>query len=165
MPSSVGHQQNVVNTVLIRWSHGASSLAGERVHQPRQVQARPGHHALPWSSGGGQIAVPTSLTGTAAGSGTATGAARIVRGPSDFACVRPGDILICPYTDPAWTPLLRIASGVVTEVGGVLSHAAIVARELRIPAVVGVPDATTRLHDGDTVTLDGAAGTVTLRVI
>ena len=75
--------------------------------------------------------------------------------------MRPGDILVCPYTDPAWTPLLRIAAGVVTEIGGVLSHAAIVARELGIPAVLGVPDATTTLHDGSTITVDGAAGTVT----
>ncbi|MEK8226980.1 PEP-utilizing enzyme [Oerskovia sp. M15] len=76
----------------------------------------------------------------------------------------PGDILVCPHTDPAWTPLLRIAAGVVTETGGVLSHAAIVARELRIPAVLGIPDATTRLRDGSTLTLDGASGTVTTTV-
>ncbi|HET6292802.1 MAG TPA: PEP/pyruvate-binding domain-containing protein [Kribbella sp.] len=107
------------------------------------------------------VASHASLTGTPASAGTVTGTARMVRGPDDFSRVQPGDILVCPYTDPAWTPLLRIAAGVVTETGGVLAHAAIVARELRIPAVVGIPGATTTLNDGDTITLDGAAGTVT----
>ena len=75
--------------------------------------------------------------------------------------MRPGDILVCPFTDPGWTPLLRVAAGVVTETGGVLSHAAIVARERRIPAVLGIADATTTLHDATTITIDGTAGTVT----
>ncbi|GAA2822232.1 PEP/pyruvate-binding domain-containing protein [Nonomuraea rubra] len=101
------------------------------------------------------------LTGAPGSRGMATGPARIVRGPGDFARVRPGDILVCPFTDPAWTPLLRIAAGVVTETGGVLSHAAIVAREQAIPAVLGVPDATGTLHDGILITIDGATGTVT----
>ncbi|MGW3346111.1 PEP/pyruvate-binding domain-containing protein [Nonomuraea rubra] len=101
------------------------------------------------------------LTGAPGSRGMATGPARIVRGPGDFARVRPGDILVCPFTDPAWTPLLRIAAGVVTETGGVLSHAAIVAREQAIPAVLGVPDATGTLHNGTLITIDGATGTVT----
>ena len=125
------------------------------------LQARPITATLPPASSGVPVASPSSLTGTPASAGTITGTARIVRGPGDFSRVRPGDILVCPYTEPAWTPLLRIAAGVVTETGGVLAHAAIVARELRIPAVVGIPDATTTLNDGDTITLDGAAGTVT----
>jgi pyruvate,water dikinase len=75
--------------------------------------------------------------------------------------VRPGDILICPFTDPAWTPLLRMAAGVVTETGGALSHAAIVAREHGIPAVLGVPNATNSIPDGLTITIDGTTGTVT----
>ncbi|MDX3108438.1 PEP-utilizing enzyme, partial [Nonomuraea angiospora] len=104
-----------------------------------------------------------ALAGTPGSRGTATGAARIVRGPGDFARVHPGDILVCPFTDPAWTPLLRIAAGVVTETGGVLSHAAIVARELGIPAVLGVPDATGRLHDDTVITIDGTTGAVTTR--
>jgi pyruvate,water dikinase len=102
------------------------------------------------------------LTGSPGSTGTATGPARVVRGPADFARVRPGDILVCPYTDPAWTPLLAVAAGVVTRTGGVLSHAAIVARELGVPAVVGVPEALDRIVDGDPVTLDGDAGTVTV---
>ncbi|GAA3472541.1 hypothetical protein GCM10018965_070940 [Nonomuraea roseola] len=102
-----------------------------------------------------------TLTGTPGSRGSVTGTARIVRGPGDFARVQPGDILVCPFTDPAWTPLLRIAAGVVTETGGVLSHAAIVAREHAIPAVLGIPNATSRLHDDTIITIDGTTGTVT----
>lgn len=68
---------------------------------------------------------------------------------------------MCRWTDPAWTPLLRVVVGVVTETGGTLSHAAIVARERGIPAVLAVDGATTVLRDGVTITVDGAAGTVT----
>jgi pyruvate,water dikinase len=68
---------------------------------------------------------------------------------------------VCRTTDPAWTPLFRLAAAVVTETGGVLSHAAIVAREFGIPAVVGADEAMTRLTDGALVTIDGTVGTIT----
>ncbi|MBB2914411.1 pyruvate,water dikinase [Streptosporangium becharense] len=126
------------------------------------LQARPVTAAPPPASPRGTCDTPAAaLTGTPGSRGIVTGIARIVRGPGDFARVRPGDILVCPFTDPAWTPLLRIAAGVVTETGGVLSHAAIVAREHAIPAVLGVPDATGRLHDDTVITVDGTTGTVT----
>ncbi|MEV6034816.1 PEP/pyruvate-binding domain-containing protein [Nonomuraea sp. NPDC052116] len=124
------------------------------------LQARPVTAALPPPPGTSDTPAG-ALTGTPGSRGTVTGTARIVRGPGDFARIHPGDILVCPFTDPAWTPLLRIAAGVVTETGGVLSHAAIVARELGIPAVLGVPDATGRLHDGTVITIDGSTGAVT----
>ncbi|WP_131740235.1 PEP/pyruvate-binding domain-containing protein [Actinomadura roseirufa] len=126
------------------------------------LQARPVTTTPPPPPPSGASGTPSAaLTGTPGSHGTVTGTARIVRGPSDFARVHPGDILICPFTDPAWTPLLRIASGVVTETGGVLSHAAIVAREHAIPAVLGIPNATSRFRDDAVITIDGAAGTVT----
>lgn len=126
------------------------------------LQARPVTAAPPPPSPSEASATsPATLTGTPASHGSATGTARIIRNADDFSRVHPGDILVCPYTDPAWTPLLRIVVGVVTETGGVLSHAAIVAREHRIPAVLGVPNATTRIHDGTTIVVDGATGTVT----
>ncbi|WUJ75707.1 PEP-utilizing enzyme [Kribbella soli] len=103
-----------------------------------------------------------TLTGTPGSHGTATGPARIVRGPADFPQVRPGDILICPFTDPAWTPLLSIAAGVVTEQGGVLSHAAIIARERGIPAVLAVPNATTQIPSKTPLTINGTTGTIHL---
>lgn len=122
--------------------------------------AHPSHPARP-SPAGPPAPRANRLTGTAGSTGTATGTARVVRDPSDFSRVRPGDVLVCPFTDPAWTPLLRIAAGVVTETGGVLSHAAIIARERRIPAVLGIVGATVLILDGSPVTIDGTAGTVT----
>jgi len=134
------------------------AIAGERIWV---LQARPITATPPPAPSEAPVALLAVLTGTPASHGIATGTARIVSGPADFRRVRPGDILVCPYTDPAWTPLLRIAAGVVTDTGGVLSHAAIVARELRIPAVLGIPDATTTIHDSALVTIDGTTGTVT----
>ncbi|MFI7054785.1 PEP/pyruvate-binding domain-containing protein [Streptosporangium canum] len=127
------------------------------------LQARPVTAAPPPPSSPSiaSDAPAATLTGTPGSRGTVTGTARVVRGPGDFARVHPGDILVCPFTDPAWTPLLRIAAGVVTETGGVLSHAAIVAREHAIPAVLGIPNATSRLHDDTVITIDGTTGTVT----
>ncbi|MEV4063107.1 PEP/pyruvate-binding domain-containing protein [Nonomuraea dietziae] len=128
------------------------------VLQARPVTAAPPPPASPSVASDTPAA---TLSGTPGSRGSVTGTARIVRGPGDFARVQPGDILVCPFTDPAWTPLLRIAAGVVTETGGVLSHAAIVAREHAIPAVLGVPNATSRLHDDSIITVDGTTGTVT----
>ncbi len=96
--------------------------------------------------------------GIAASPGQATGATRILRGPQDFHQFRRGDIIVCRTTDPAWTPLFNLAAGVVSETGGLLSHAAIVAREAGIPAILSVPQATTRFPDGTVITIDGTTG-------
>ena len=110
---------------------------------------------------GGQAAAARDgvLLGTLASAGTVTGAARIVLDPVG-ARLRPGEILVAPSTDPGWTPLFLTAGGLVMEMGGANSHGAVVAREYGIPAVVGVPDATDRIADGQLITVDGAAGTV-----
>jgi pyruvate,water dikinase len=100
-----------------------------------------------------------ALSGTPASAGTATGLVRVILDPVG-ARLEPGEILVAPSTDPGWTPLFMTAGALVMEMGGVISHGAVVAREYGIPAVVGVPDATTRLHTGQRVTVDGAAGTV-----
>lgn len=99
------------------------------------------------------------LTGTPASAGTATGKVRVIMDPVG-AHLEPGEILVAPSTDPGWTPLFMTAGALVMEMGGVISHGAVVAREYGIPAVVGVADATTRLRDGQSITVDGAAGTV-----
>jgi rifampicin phosphotransferase len=102
-----------------------------------------------------------ALRGTSASAGTVTGIARVVRDPAN-ARLSPGDVLVAPSTDPGWTPLFLTASGLVMEMGGPNSHGATVAREYGIPAVVGVPDATTRITDGQTITVNGSAGVVEL---
>ncbi|HEX3260713.1 MAG TPA: PEP/pyruvate-binding domain-containing protein [Pseudonocardia sp.] len=110
----------------------------------------------------GQIGGPApegALVGSPASAGTVTGVVRVVLDPAD-AHLEPGEILVAPSTDPGWTPLFLTAGGLVMEMGGSNSHGAVVAREYGIPAVVGVPDATGRLRTGQTVTVDGAAGTV-----
>jgi pyruvate,water dikinase len=76
--------------------------------------------------------------------------------------MEPGTILVCPTTTPAWTPLFSQASGLVTDVGGVLAHGSIVAREYDIPAVLGTGVATQRIRSGQMIRVDGDAGTVTL---
>ena len=100
------------------------------------------------------------LTGLPCGNGRATGPVCIVHGPADFAKLHRGDILVCPATAPAWTPLFGIAGALVTDVGSPLSHAAIVAREYGLPAVVATGRATTTLRDGQWVTVNGDAGWV-----
>ncbi|MFC0434005.1 PEP/pyruvate-binding domain-containing protein [Kutzneria buriramensis] len=101
-----------------------------------------------------------SLVGTPASTGRLTGTARVVMDPVG-AHLEPGEILVAPSTDPGWTPLFLTAGGLVMEMGGANSHGAVVAREYGIPAVVGVPRATSRISTGDVITIDGAAGTVT----
>ncbi|MEV0307139.1 PEP/pyruvate-binding domain-containing protein [Nonomuraea fuscirosea] len=108
-----------------------------------------------------QPAADGALTGTPASAGTVTGVARVVLDPIG-AHLEPGEILVCPSTDPGWTPLFLTAGGLVMEMGGAMSHGSVVAREYGIPAVVGVADATHRITSGQEITVDGAAGTVTL---
>ena len=100
------------------------------------------------------------LKGIAASPGRVTGPARVMHGPEEFDQMRQGDILVARITTPAWTPLFALAAGVVTDVGGPLSHSSIVAREYHIPAVLGTGVATGRLSSGQRVTVDGDAGTV-----
>jgi pyruvate, water dikinase len=85
----------------------------------------------------------------------------VVAGLDNFHRFAAGDVLVCRTTSPAWTPLLARAAAVVTETGGMLAHAAIVAREFAIPAVLAAEGAMTALGDGRLVVVDGAGGTVT----
>jgi rifampicin phosphotransferase len=102
-----------------------------------------------------------TLVGMPAAAGVATGSARIVHDPAT-ARIEPGDILVAVTTDPGWTPLFLTAGGLVTETGSPMAHGPTVAREYGIPAVICVPDATNRLHDGQKITVDGNSGTVQL---
>jgi phosphohistidine swiveling domain-containing protein len=100
------------------------------------------------------------LTGVGGGSGKATGRVRVIEGPAEFATLKPGEVLVCPATNPSWTPLFQRAAAVVVDNGGVASHAAIVAREYGVPAVMGTAVGTSVLSTGQLVEVDGDAGTV-----
>ncbi len=119
-----------------------------------------------WKRKGESDATPMvageSLQAVAGCPGTVTGRARIVLDPADPEGLEPGDIMIAPLTDPAWTPLFMAAAGVVVDVGGQISHAIIVSRELGLPCVVSATGATERIPDGALVEVDGNTGVVTV---
>src|SRR5690606_6372311 len=100
------------------------------------------------------------IQGLAASAGVVEGLVRRLESAEEGHLLREGEILVAMTTNVGWTPFFPRAAAVVTDVGAPLSHAAIVARELGIPAVVGTGDATSRLHNGDRVRVDGARGTV-----
>ena len=105
---------------------------------------------------------PRIILGTGASAGIVRGTARLTFQPSEFARIQAGDIIVCPSSNPSWVPVFEIAGGLVTNTGGVLSHAAVVAREFGLPAVVGTGDATTRIADGQMLEIDGTLGIVRL---
>lgn len=100
------------------------------------------------------------VSGLAASSGRASGAVRVLTSPDEGGQLRDGEVLVAPMTSPDWVPAMRRAAALVTDGGGMTCHAAIVSRELGVPCVVGTRDATTTLHDGQVVTVDGARGEV-----
>jgi pyruvate,water dikinase len=102
-----------------------------------------------------------ALRGTPASPGAVTANARVILSPQG-ARLEPGEILVAPSTDPGWTPLFLTAGGLVMEMGGMMSHGAVVAREYGIPAVVGVAGATERITTGQRLTVDASAGVVSL---
>lgn len=101
-----------------------------------------------------------NLKGFSVSPGKITAPATIILSPSDFEKMKPGTILVCPTTTPAWTPLFSQAKGLVTEIGSILAHGSIVAREYGIPAVMGLGNATQKIKDGQMITVDGNAGVV-----
>ena len=113
-------------------------------------------------SGGSKKDRSDTLKGVAASPGSVTARACVIQGPQDFSQMKVGDILVAPLTTPAWTPLFVRAAAVVTDVGGPLSHGSIVAREYGIPAVLGTGSATKRIQSGQTITVNGDSGKVTL---
>ena len=102
-----------------------------------------------------------SLAGSPVSPGSVEGFVRVVLDPRR-ADLLPGEIMVCPGTDPSWTPLFLTAAGLIMEVGGLMTHGAVVAREYGIPAVVGVDRATERLRTGQHVALNGSTGEIRL---
>lgn len=106
--------------------------------------------------------ISDTIKGAAGSAGRVEGLARVMTGPEESDLFHPGEILVTRMTDISWTPIFPHAAAVVTDIGAPLSHAAIIARELGIPAVVGCQDATMRLKTGDRIRVDGSAGRVTI---
>jgi pyruvate,water dikinase len=133
----------------------AECARNQQVTLPESFQGRPRplhHTSLP---GTGKL-----LRGIPVSPGVSTGAARVILDPRQEAVLQPGEILVAPVTDAAWGPLFLIAAGLVVDVGGPLSHGAIVAREYGLPAVVNVKEATRLVHTGQTITVNGSTGEV-----
>ena len=111
----------------------------------------------------GQIKKSSSdIRGLGANNGTITGVARVIPSFDEIDRLEEGDILITKFTDTGWTPKFAILSGIVTEYGGILCHAAIVSREYGIPAIVSLHDAMKKIKDGQKIMIDGASGIVTI---
>ncbi|HXY28726.1 MAG TPA: phosphoenolpyruvate synthase, partial [Acidimicrobiales bacterium] len=129
------------------------------------VQSRPvtavGASSVPSAAVSGGAEEGTVLVrGLAASAGRASGIVRVLRSPEQGERLRVGEVLVAPMTSPDWVPTMRRAAAIVTDGGGMTCHAAIVSRELGVPAVVGARTATSVLRDGELVTVDGAQGTV-----
>jgi pyruvate,water dikinase len=123
-------------------------------------------HSEQWARRGAQASAPAEagevIIGVSGCTGIARGRARVITDPDDPSALEPGEILIAPITDPAWTPLFVAASAIVVDVGAPFSHAAIVSRELGIPCVVSVTEASKRIGDGALIEVNGDTGTVTI---
>ena len=143
----------------------------ERVGRPEQIAAWIGRRkeqharweALPAAQDGPAAAQPGALAGIGSSPGVIAGVARVLMDPSQAGELQPGEILVAPHTDPGWTPLFLSCAAVVTETGGFLSHGATVAREYGIPCVVSVHGATSLIHTGDWIHVDGTHGRVALQ--
>jgi pyruvate,water dikinase len=137
----------------------AEELRRDRSKKPPAAISSDGETPAPVSSRA--ELPPGALSGTAASTGVVEGVARVIRDP-DREVLLAGEILVAPFTDPGWTPLFVHAAAVVTEVGGLMTHGAVVAREYGIPCVVSVAGATERIRTGQRIQVDGTRGFVLL---
>jgi phosphohistidine swiveling domain-containing protein len=168
-----GRLENAGDIFFISLPEARTALAGQdlrpvvrerRAVYDREVQRR--HLPRILLSDGTEPAAETGtatddgLRGTPASGGVVSARARVILDPAN-AHLEPGEILVAPSTDPGWTPLFLTAGGLVMEMGGAMSHGAVVAREYGIPAVVGVPNATGRIASAQRITVDGSAGKIT----
>jgi phosphohistidine swiveling domain-containing protein len=142
-------------------------IAGRRLAYERELRRRQVPRVLVsdgrafYEGIGAGIDTADIITGSPVSPGVAEGIVHVVLDPHD-ARLAPGEILVCPGTDPAWTPLFMAAGGLVMEVGGMMTHGSVVAREYGIPAVVGVNQATLRMKNGQRVRLDGTTGKIAI---
>lgn len=152
---------------LGRLADAADPALVQRARQRRSLHRQQEHLEFPMVSVGVPQPLPppapvaagaASLTGTPVSRGLVRGPARVARTLAEAGALRPGEILITPHTDVGWTPCFSVAAGIATEIGGVLSHGAVVAREYGLPAVVDLQGATRLFRTGDMVVLDADHG-------
>ena len=110
-----------------------------------------------------QAAGSATMRGIAASAGRYTGIVRVIHDESEFDKIQPGDVLVSPVTSPVWSVIFPSVGALITDMGGILSHPAIITREYRVPAVVATGNATSLLKDGQTVTVDGDSGYVEIQ--
>jgi pyruvate,water dikinase len=151
--------QDVVGRRRATWERQRRLLAPLTIGRPPRLLAKELLATVEAARTPGAVA-EGAIVGQPASPGRASGRVRIVHGPGDFDRFQPGEVLVARATVPAWTPLFARAAAVVTDGGTLAAHASLVAREYGIPAVVATGDATTRLSDGQRVTVDGSAGTI-----
>lgn len=141
-------------------SRRARYSAHEEAEVPSSWEGAPPVTTARATTGNESKDVPPTITGVAASPGDVEATAIVVLDADSALTAEPGSVLICRTTDPSFVPALMVAAAVVVEIGGPMSHGAIVARDLGIPCVMGVESATERIHSGDKVHVDGAAGAV-----
>ncbi len=158
LPEIYGALDGADQRALVRERHATREYEQKRRHLPRLLLS---DGTEPTGAVGVVAPGAGTLIGTPASAGMVTATARVILDPTG-ARLEPGEILVAPSTDPGWTPLFLTAGGLVMEMGGAMSHGAVVAREYGIPAVVGVAGAIARISSGQRITIDGAAGTITI---
>jgi phosphohistidine swiveling domain-containing protein len=144
---------------LVALRKAEHDAAAKRPDPPERIELRGPAIAPVWTEQAVERDTAMSRTGTGCSAGKVTAKARVIRDPRTEA-LAPGDILIARHTDPGWIAVFSNASAIVVERGSLLSHSAIVARELGIPCVVGLKGATKWIADGETISVDGATGLV-----
>lgn len=182
--AQVGRLESAEDIYFVTLLEARQALAGANLHtivreRRADYEREAGRHHVPRlllsdgteperemhrASEGGKEGKAHALKGIAASAGVVTAKARVVVNPVG-AQLEPGEILVAPSTDPGWTPLFLTASGMVMEMGGPMSHGAVVAREYGIPAVVGVPEAIKHIVTGQIITVDGSTGIVQLEAV
>jgi phosphohistidine swiveling domain-containing protein len=142
-----------------------SLIAGHRATYERELRRKHAPRVLVsdgrafYEGIGAETDTADVITGSPVSPGLVEGLVHVVLDPRGTQ-LAPGEILVCPGTDPAWTPLFLAAGGLIMEVGGMMTHGSVVAREFGIPAIVGVHEATTRLKNGQRIRLDGTTGKI-----
>jgi len=146
----------VFTVIMEQHLHSSRDTLVAKVRFVDLAQGRPQPLDTAPAAGGGE-----QLVGTPVSAGVAEGPARVARTIEEANELRPGEVLVCPLTDVGWTPYFSLAAGLVTEIGGMLSHGAVVAREYGLPCVVNLPGVCDRVKTGDYVRLDAERGTLT----